>query len=401
MMDRRDEATGPLACHESGFRDELLQLGYDRRRSGSHLDLLKDLSRWLKDQDLAPADLALPRVSEFLEVRRTRGHQDLVTLRGVAPLLGYLRALGVVPPPINPVPEGPVSAELERYRDYLASERGLAERGVIRYVAEVSSFVGSVTGPDGIDWAALSPADVTRFVMAACSGRRAIPSSSLLAALRSFLRFAQREGWTDLPLAQAVPSVARWGVASLPRRLEPHEVQQLLAGCDRGSAPGCRDFAILTLLVRLGLRAVEVARLQLRDIDWRAGNLVVCGKGRRTETLPLPTDVGAALAAYLRHARPRTKSRTVFLRLHAPLRGMTPIGVTSVVYRACDRAGLARVSAHHLRHSAATAMLRAGASLVEVGQALRHRSLNTTAIYAKIDHASLRTLARPWPGGAA
>lgn len=400
-MDRCDETKGPLACHESGFRDELLQLGYDRRRSGSHLDLLTDLSRWVKDQDLAPADLALPRVSEFLEVKRTRGHQDLVTLRGVAPLLGYLRALGVVPPPTDPVPEGPASAELERYRDYLASERGLAERGVIRYVTEVSSFIGSVSGPDGIDWAALSPADVTRFVVAACSGREAVPSFSLLAALRSFLRFAQREGWTNLPLAWAVPSVARWRAASLPRRLEPNEVQQLLAGCDRGSAPGRRDFAILTLLVRLGLRAVEVARLQLEDIDWRAGNLVVCGKGRRTETLPLPTDVGAALAAYLRHARPRTKSRTVFLRLHAPLRGMTPIGVTSVVYRACDRAGLARVSAHPLRHSAATAMLRAGASLAEVGQALRHRSPNTTAIYAKVDHASLRALARPWPGGAA
>jgi integrase len=157
----------------------------------------------------------------------------------------------------------------------------------------------------------------------------------------------------------------------------------------------------LTLLVRLGLRAGEVARMHLDDIDWRAGEFLVHGKGQRKEKLPLLEDVGKALVDYLRHGRPRTSSRAVFLRLQVPLRALTPIGVTSLVYRACDRAGVARVSAHPLRHTAATEMLRAGASLGEVGQALRQRSPSATAIYAKVDHVALRALARPWPGGAA
>jgi len=318
------------------------------------------------------------------------------------PLLGFLRRAGMVPAVSRQLPGGPGAGVLEAYRRYLASERGLAERGVLRYVEEAGRFVRRIAGEDGIDWAAVSAADVTRFVTEACSrpsGRP--PSSSLLAALRSFLRFAQLEGWTDLPLAQAVPPVARRGGASLPRRLEPGELRRLLDGCDQDSAAGSRDYAILTLLVRLGLRAGEVARMRLGDIDWRAGELLVCGKGQRQEKMPLPGDVGEAVVGYLRHGRPRAVSRAVFLRLNVPLLGLTPIGVTSLVYRACDRAGLARVSAHPLRHTAATEMLRAGASLGEIGQTLRQRSPSATAIYAKVDHAALRQLALPWPGGAA
>jgi integrase/recombinase XerD len=204
-----------------------------------------------------------------------------------------------------------------------------------------------------------------------------------------------------VPLTQAVPSVAGWNGRSLPRRLEPDEVRRLLGGCDRHSAAGRRDYAMLTVLVRVGLRAAEVAGMCLGDIDWRAGELVVRGKGQREEKMPLPDDVGRAIVDYLCHGRPPTASRSVFLRSHVPLRGLGPIGVTAVVYRACDRAGVTRVSAHALRHTAATEMLRAGASLGEVGQALRHRSSSATAIYAKVDHVSLRALARPWPGGAA
>jgi site-specific recombinase XerD len=391
--------SGPLACYARGFADELAGLGYDKRRAASHLDLLADLSDWLKGEGFLPEELTQPRVAQFLEVRRVRGERDLVTPRGVELLLEHLRILGVVPPASHPVPDGPAAELLERYRDYLSCERGLAERGVLRYVTEVGPFVASVTGADGIDWAVVSAAAVTRFVVEACGSERA-PSSNLLAALRSFLRFAQLEGWISLPLTQAVPSAAGWNGRSLPRRLEPDEVRRLLGGCDRHSADGRRDYAILTLLVRLGLRAAEVARMQLDDIDWRAGEILVRGKGQREEKLPLPDDVGKAIVDYLRHGRPPTASRAVFLRLHVPLRELTPIGVTSLVYRACSRAGVSRVSAHPLRHTAATEMLRAGASLGEIGQALRHRSSSATAIYAKVDHVSLRALARPWPGGA-
>jgi site-specific recombinase XerD len=382
-----------------GFRERLADLGYDERRARVHHDLLTDLSAWLEGEGLAAAELTDARVAQFLGVRRARGERELVTSRGVALLLEHLRGLGVSPPASHRVPEGPAAEVLERYREYLSSERGLAERGVSRYVTEVGPFVASVTGTGGIDWSAVSAAAVSRFVVSVCGSGRS-PSSSLLAALRSFLRFAQLQGWIGLPLAQAVPSVAGWTGRSLPRRLEPDQVRRLLGGCDRDSAHGRRDYAILLLLLRMGLRAVEVARMQLEDIDWRAGELLVRGKGPREDTLPLPVDVGEAVVDYLRHGRPPTTSRAVFLRLQVPLRELSPIGVTSIVYRACERAGVSRVSAHPLRHTAATQMLRAGASLGEVGQALRHRSSSATAIYAKVDHVSLRALARPWPAGA-
>lgn len=401
MTDRHGPADGPLACHEPGFREELSGLGYGKRRADSHLDLLGDLSCWLEEQRLSPAELTAARVTQFLAVRRERGHQDLVTPLGAAPLLDYLRRLDVIPPTSRPVPEGPAGMLLERYRDYLVSERGLVEKGVVRYVTAAALFVLSVASTDGIDWSTLSAADVSRFVVGQCSAEGRALDRSLVSALRSFLRFVQLDGWISLPLAQAVPSVAHWSDSPLPRWVAPDDVKRMLASCDRRTASGRRDYAILTLLVRLGLRACEVSALRLDDIDWRAGELVVHGKGRRDEKLPLQEDVGEALADYLEHGRPVTQSRSVFIRLQAPRRGLTPIGVTCVVYYACDRAGLPRVGAHRLRHTAATQMLRAGAPLLEVGQALRHRAAATTAIYAKVDHATLRGLARPWPTGAA
>ena len=271
-----------MACHARGFEEELTSLGYGKRRADSHLDLLADLSGWLEGEGLLAGDLTEPRVAQFLGVRRSRGERDLVTSRGVALLLGYLRDLGVVPPASPPLPDGPAAELLGRYRKYLTSERGLAERAVRRYLSEVGPFVASVTGPDGVDWAAVSAANVTRFLVEVCGSGR-VPSSNLLAALRSFLRFAHLEGWIMLPLMQAVPSVAGWNGRSLPRRLEPNEVRRLLGGCDRHSAAGRRDYAMLTLLVRMGLRAAEVAGMCLEDIDWRAGELVVRGKGRRDQ----------------------------------------------------------------------------------------------------------------------
>jgi site-specific recombinase XerD len=217
-------------------------------------------------------------------------------------------------------------------------------------------------------------------------------------SLRSFFGFALAEGLIDRPLASAVPSAARWSGAGLPRSLTPRQVNALLASCDRRTPTGRRDYAILVLLVRLGLRAAEVAALRLDDIDWRAGEIVVRGKGRTEERLPLPADVGAAVAAYLRRGRPRRAEREVFLRASAPLRGLAPEGVSEVVRAASERAGLGSFGAHRLRHTAGTQMLQAGASLSEVAQVLRHRRVATTAIYAKVDHRALRALAMPWPG---
>jgi site-specific recombinase XerD len=400
MTGRSRVVQGPLSVYAAGFREELVLLGYSAGAAAEHVRLLGDLSAWLAREHVAAGGLTAGQMARFLGGRTRRGHRGLTTAAGAAPLLEYLIVLGVVPAPARVVPGGPAGALLERYRRYLVSQRGLSDREVARHLAVARLFAES-SGSGELDWAAVTAGDVTRFVVQQCSARSRPAACKLVSELRSLLRFAQMEGWTAAALSQAVPPVAAWSASSLPRWVAPEQVAALLAGCDRQTAPGRRDFAILVLLARLGLRAGEVAAMQLGDIDWRAGEAVVHGKGRREEKLPLPQDVGEALTDYLQHGRPRAASRSVFLRVRAPLRGLTPQGVSCVVYGASQRAGLRPIGAHRLRHTAATEMLRAGASLTEVGQVLRQRAAGTTAIYAKVDHNALRALARPWPGGAA
>ena len=266
----------------------------------------------------------------------------------------------------------------------------------------VRPFVATRVHGEVLDFASLTAADVTGFVLAACPGRAVGSAKSIVCALRSLLRWLHLTGVVPVPLAAAVPSVAGWRLPGLPKALEPGQLRRLLAACDRRTVTGRRDYAIMLLLSRLGLRAGEVARLGLGDIDWRRGEIAVAGKGNRAERLPLPADVGAAIAAYLRRGRPSTaEGRSVFVRVHAPHRALTSGGVTEVVFDGAQRAGLPKMHAHRLRHTAATAMLRAGTPLAEVGQVLRHRSPLTTAIYAKVDHDALAVLARPWPKAAA
>jgi integrase len=231
---------------------------------------------------------------------------------------------------------------------------------------------------------------------------RSVPDAkSMVTALRSLLRFLFVTGRIDRELAAAVPTVANRKLSTLPGRLRAGEAGQLLGSCHRDTEAGRRDFAILTVLARLGLRACEAAGMQLGDIDWRTGELTVHGKGGLDDRLPLPADVGEALVDYLLHGRPAgTAATSVFLTALAPRRGMTADGIRGVVAHACQRAGIPRVGAHRLRHTVASDLLGAGSALPEVGQVLRHRSQLSTATYAKIDRSRLRELARPWPGGS-
>jgi integrase/recombinase XerD len=268
------------------------------------------------------------------------------------------------------------------------------------YVDLVRPFVAGRATADGVDVAGVSASDVVGFVLAVSGERTPKTAQQTVSALRSLLRFCHVQGLQAVPLAAAVPKVANRR-AGLPRFLVPAQVQALLGSCDRRSVAGRRDFAMMTVMVRLGLRAGEVAALGLGDIDWRRGEITVVGKGPRRERLPLPADVGAAVADYLRHARPaHALDRCVFVRVKAPHRGLTGGGVTQAVIAAGGRAGLGPITAHRLRHTAATGMLRAGAPLAQVGQVLRHRRALTTVAYAKVDRDGLRALARPWPVGA-
>jgi integrase/recombinase XerD len=392
----RVRVSGPLAEHAAGFAGFLGEAGYTPLSAANQVRLLAHLSRWMEGRGLGSGELTGDRLGEFLAARREAGYTCRLSERGLAPLLGFLRGLGAVPEPERAAPAGAGGMLLGRYRAYLEAERGLAA-STVRYCTDEAR--GFLAGRED-RLAGLGAAEVSGFVAAECRRRNTGSAKILVTALRSLLRFLVLEGLVTPGLQDAVPAVAGWRGGGLPKALPDGQVAALLAACDRDTATGRRDFAVLVLLARLGLRACEVSALELGDIDWRAGTVTVRGKGRRDERLPLPSDVGEALAGYLRGGRPAGgASRRVFLLSRAPGGGMSGSAVKAVVRSACRRAGLPEAGAHRLRHSAATGMLRAGAPLAEIGQVLRHRSMSTTAIYAKVDHGALAQLALPWPGG--
>jgi integrase/recombinase XerD len=388
---------GPLEPYVTGFAGELFRQGYTRSSAEQQVCFIAHLDRWLSAVGVGLAELGGSVIERFLAERRAAGYVEYRSVKALQPLLDYLAPLGVLPVPLEVRP-GPVEDLLGRYGDYLLVERGLTAGTVGGYLYCVRPFVAARARGDVLDLAGMIGADVNGFVLAACAGRSVGSAKLIVCALRSLLGWLHLTGVVPVSLAAAVPSVAGWRLSGLPKGLEPAQLRRLLTACDRRTPTGRRDYAVMLLLARLGLRAGEVAGLELDDIDWRGGELVIVGKGNRAERLPLPADVGAAVAAYLRRGRPRTaEGRSVFVRVHAPHRGLTTGGVTMVVFDTAQRAGLGRIHAHRLRHTAATAMLRAGSPLAEVGQVLRHRSPLTTAIYAKVDRDALAVLAQPWP----
>ena len=296
-------------------------------------------------------------------------------------------------------PTGDSTALLAEFGRWLGRERGLSPVSVQCYSKQSKAFLAWIGGAGAVS--GLDAGKVTAFMVDWAAGRNTWTAKAMVTSMRAFLRFAHATGRTAVPLAGAVPAVASWRMSSLPRGMKAAEIGRLLAGCGQDTAMGLRDYAVLSLLARLGLRGAEAAGLQLGDIDWRAGEVTVTGKGSKTERLPLPAPAGEALAAWLKDGRPSCESRAVFVTIRRPHRPVTPHLVRVIMARACEQAGLERTGAHRLRHSLATEMLRAGASLPEVGQVLRHRSMLSTSIYAKVDQNALRPLARRWPGNAA
>jgi site-specific recombinase XerD len=396
----RVRVTGPLAGYVDGFRDELAAQGYTVQVRDRQLRMLAHVSRWMAGQGLSVAELTPDLLEDFLDERRREGYHHALSRRAVMPLMEHVRALATAPCPSAADPAGVLNPVMADFRRYLLCERALTPVVADKYMRLARAFL-TATVQAGAPVGELSAAVVTGYVVRECNARPPGSAKYLVTVLRSVLGFLFLAGHISEPLAFAVPTVAHWRAGSLPRALSPDAVTALTGGCDSATLGGLRDRAIVVLLARLGLRAGEVAALELGDLDWRAGELVVrtCKTARR-ERLPLPVDVGEALAAYLQ-SRPRAACRKVFLRLNAPITGLTTPAVTSVVYRACRRAGQPRAGAHRLRHSAASAMLAGGASLTEIGQVLRHARQETTAIYAKVDTTALGALARPWPGDAA
>jgi site-specific recombinase XerD len=389
--------SGPLAPYAAGFASWLASRAYSPSAAADRLCQFDQLSRWLEREGLGVGELTGEQAERFIAARRAAGRLTWVAPQSMMLPLGYLRELGVAPMPVPVIAHGPLEELLADYRRYVLVERGLSDHTVLdAYGPAARLFLAGREGPGGLGVERLRAADVSMFLARECPKRSVSGARDLVCALRSLLRYLHLAGLTDALLVWAVPSVADLRDRTLPRGLEPTAVKKLLASCDRRRQVGRRDYAILLLLARLGLRAGEVAAIQLDDVDWRAGLLLVRGKGSRHDVLPLPVDVGEAIVSYLRR-RPRCECRALFLRVTAPRGPMNRSTVGWVVRAACDRAGLARVGAHRLRHTAATEMLRKGASLAEIGQVLRHREQKTTAIYAKVDREALRALARPWP----
>ncbi|WP_198169877.1 site-specific integrase [Agromyces laixinhei] len=367
---------------------------------GTIRNMLKDLGqvgRWLSSEGLVAEQLNEERVVAFLAARRAAGQRRVPGVRAMAPLLSYLREIGVAPgaqPPVTPL-----GGLLARYRSWMVQERGLAPATVLRYENTARRFLQEqATDDDAFTPEALTGADVNEFLLRECTRVSSGSAKGRVAELRSVLGFLYLQEITRLRLGTAVPPVGGWRFASLPPTVSAADVQLLLDSCDRSTSIGLRDFAMMTLVARLGLRSVEIARLELRDVDWRAGELVVRGKARRQDRLPLPADVGEALVGYLSAGRNPAGARHIFLTCRAPRGPIRADLVGDVVERACKRAGQPVVGPHRLRHALAGELLRHGAGLVAISQVLRHQDLATTALYAKVDLDALRQVAQPWPG---
>jgi site-specific recombinase XerD len=393
---------GPLNDHIERFAELLFDQGYATQSAQVKIRLVADLSRWLEIKQLKVNDLDEQRVNEYLKFRSTHyapNRHEQSTFRALLKQLRHNGFIRIFAPAVN-------NSELDRctknFRRYLAQERGLTQITVDTYLPIVRRFLTVCFGSNAILLEKLVPENITRFILRNAQTGSPCRAQLMVAALRSFLRFIYQQGQTATDLSMCVPTVANWDLSELPKFLKPEEVECLLQSCDKSSLIGLRDYAVLLLLARLGLRAGEVVHMVLEDIDWEAGELIIRGKSARQDRLPLLQDVGEALASYLCRGRPHCSSRRVFIRQLAPHKGFSSsTAIGDIIRRAFVRAGLERTrkGAHLLRHSLATRMLNQGTSLHEIGEILRHQQPHTTEIYAKVNWVELRTLAQPWVGG--
>lgn len=393
---------GPLSDHIDRFVRQLLDQGYATKTVQEKIRLVADLSRWLERKQIEVKDLDEQRINEYIKFRAIHHAPRRYEQATFRVLLRQLRNDGVISICMPVVSDNALDRIEKSFGRYLAQERGLTQTTVDNYLPIIRRFLTMCFDANVILLEELVSEDITRFILRYAhigSPRRA---QLMVTALRSFLRFIYQQGQTATNLSMCVPTVANWDLSELPKFLKPEEVERLLESCDKRSPIGQRDYAVLLLLARLGLRAGEVVHMVLEDIDWEAGELIIRGKSARQDHLPLLQDVGEALATYLYHGRPHCSSRRVFIRQLAPHKGFSSsTAIGDIVRRAFARTGLQRThkGAHLLRHSLATQMVNQGASLNEIGEILRHQQPHTTEIYAKVNLVALRNLAQTWPGG--
>jgi len=391
-----------LSEHLDAYAAGVAEQGYAHHSIRQQIVVIADFSRWLKRKQIDAQALNSEVVDRFLRLRRRQQRVRRGDPKALQRLLAMLRQTGVVKPDKPPVADNARSRITSEFRRYLLQECGRSPATLLNYVPVIEEFLSERFHDRTPNLAMLRAADVTGFVMRHARHLSPVRAKLMATALRSFFRYLRHRGAIATDLAGCVPTVPNWSLSTLPRFLPAATVERILERCDRKTSVGRRNHAILLLLARLGVRAGEVVGLNLDDIDWSTGQITIRGKGGKSAQLPLAADVGAALAAYLRHDRPQSATRSVFLRHRAPLVGFgNSSTISSLVRRALKHAGVESVhtGAHVLRHSLATSLLQQGGSLDEIGELLRHQSPNTTTIYAKVDVTALHTLALPWPGG--
>lgn len=391
---------GPLVSSLKAYAERLRQDGYAIHSGFGQLRLLGCFNRWLERKGLTGEDMDPATIEQYLQGRAQSGKLR----RGDSASL--FRLLSILRPDRSVVPAAPptaVETALGEFQKYLRQERSLSESTVINYTPIARAFLSERFPKGAVHCQRITPTDITAFVQRQATLVTSKRAPLVVTALRSFLRYLFHRGIVSVDLATCVPTIATWSLSQVPRFLAGEQIQKILGSCDKETAIGKRDYALLLLLARLGLRAGEVVALTLDDFDWEAGLVTVRGKGKRVAQMPLPSEVGTAIAEYLSTGRPRCSSRRVFIRAKAPLTGFAnSIAICSLVDRAMERAGVESEyrGSHVFRHSLATLMLQRGASLPEIGDLLRHRRPDTTRIYAKVDLVSLRSIALPWPGGS-
>lgn len=396
-----DPLYGPLGKYVESFEKEFWKQGYPQYLAHDRVRIVWYLNEWLSRKSLSLRAINNITVDRFFRYyqkfhRSNRGYGSTLKL-----FLDWLYKSKVIPPPIHiDNNDDELTIILQSFAGYLKNERGLSSETLRNYIPTIRRFLSWRFKTGTFILTDIKPNDITKFLLNQIRNYSLKRIQLETSALRSFFRYLLFNGDTTVDLVSCVPSVANRQYSDIPKYLNPKELKLLLGSCDRTKPVGMRDYAILLLMARLGLRAGELMLMTLDDINWEEGTVVIHSKTGRDETLPLPKDVGSAVVKYLKNGRPKCSTRRLFIRAKAPYRGFARNGSVCIVVRyACKRAGLSpkHQGAHLLRHSLATGMLNKGASMTEIAEILRHRSTQTTEIYAKLDMKFLRELAQPWP----
>lgn len=395
---------GPLVPYIDKFAQQLCEQGFKRYSMSPQIRLMAKFSRWLKTNHIALESLTDEHAQRFISRSPRSKSVSNGYFAAIRRIMTFLRQLGATPEQMSLAVEvTPIQMAVFTFGQHLRQDQGLSPRTCIQYISFVEPFLVERFGNGSINFIELCAADVANFIKRQAMRLSQARAKSATIALRSYMRYLRFCGEIILDLAAAVPTVPNWSMTGIPRAISADHVRAVLASCCRDTPVGCRDFAILMLLARLGLRSSEIVALTLDSINWDIGCITVVGKGGNSAQLPLPSEVGEAIAVYLQRGRPSSSCRALFLRSNAPIRGLgsfTSIG--SIVLAAITRAKIETKykGAHQFRHALACEMLRQGASMTEIGSLLRHRHPKTTGIYAKVDFVALRPLSLPWPGVA-